>query len=67
MFFHIESIYLQNKVYDTTVINQILRLSLLKFKRQHIMFHTPINFLKVVDIWTPISAEGKDKLAAISH
>jgi len=67
MFFNIESIYLQGKVFDITVINQIIRLSLLKFKGQHYMFHTPINFLKVVDIWTPVSAAVKDKLAAISH
>jgi len=67
MFCNIESIYLHGKVYDITVINKIIRLSLLKFKRQHFMFHTPINFLKLVDIWTPISAAIKDKLAAISH
>jgi len=67
MFFNIESICLQNKVYDINVINKIIRLSLLEFKRQHFMFHTPINFSKVVDIWTQISAAGKDKLAAISH
>jgi len=52
MFVNIESICLQSKLYDINVINNIIRLSLLEFKRQHFMFHTPINFLKVFDIWT---------------